>query len=65
MSDFAALLLNYRLAVAQRAALVRQSFSAGGSEYLTRRINEATDTARKAEDALTAFVSKGPSFSTR
>lgn len=54
---FDALRLAYRLAVAGRAALVRLSFSAGGGEYLTRRINEASERVRETESALAAFGS--------
>jgi hypothetical protein len=56
MGDFEVLRLDYRLAVAARAGLVRLSFSAGGGEYLTRRINEASERVSETEAALTAFV---------
>jgi hypothetical protein len=61
MGDFTSLMRDYRTSVASRASLVRMSFSAGGSAYLTRRITEANDTVRKAEDALARRASK-PAF---
>jgi len=57
MNDTA--LQNFQLAVAIRSSLVRLSQSSAGSEYLTRRINEATKDVDRAKLGLRTAAASG------